>query len=287
MRALVLSGGGGKGSYQVGALKYIIGEKHVTYDVMCGVSVGAINVAFLAMFKAGEEAQAALQLSDLWGQLDNSKIYRRWRPFGRLHAIWNKSFFDSSPLHHLLNKHISLEKIRESGKQVNVGAVSLSSGKYTIFDQTSAHFINAVIASASFPVMLTPVSFMGQLWSDGGIKEISPIKKAVDIGADVIDVIITNPVNRMKKFLDNPTTVDILKRSIDLSTDKIMANDIEKVELYNKVAKMGLTDKKYVQLNIIRPENNLIEDLLDFRPEKIAEMMQKGYKDAVDKYTME
>lgn len=286
MRALVCSGGGSKGAYQAGALKHIIGEKRTTYDAMCGVSVGAINVAFLAMSKAGEEIEAASQLSHLWGQLDNSKIYRRWRPFGRLHAIWNKSFFDSSPLHHLLHEHISLEKIRASGKQVNVGAVSLSSGKYTIFDQTSDHFINAVIASASFPVMLTPVSFMGQLWADGGIKEISPIKKAVELGADVIDVIITNPVNRMKKFLDNPTTVDILKRSIDLSTDKIMANDVEKVEMYNKLAQAGLTEKKYVELNIIRPENNLIEDLLDFRPFKIQEMMEKGYKDAVAKYIM-
>ena len=240
---------------------------------MCGVSVGAINVAFLAMSKAGEEVQAALELSRLWGKLDNSKIYRRWRPFGRLHAIWNKSFFDSSPLHHLLHENISLDKIRESGKQVNVGAVSLSSGKYTIFDQTSDHFINAVIASASFPVMLTPVSFMGQLWADGGIKEISPIKKAVELGADVIDVIITNPVNRVKKFLENPTTVDILKRSIDLSTD-------------NKMAKMGLTEKKYVEINIIRPQNNLIEDLLDFRPFKIQEMMEKGYKDAIVNYIM-
>jgi hypothetical protein len=47
-----------------------------------------------------------------------------------------------------------------------------------------------------------------------------------------------------------------------------------------------LTHKKYVKLNIIRPENNLIEDLLDFRPEKIREMMEKGYKDAVVKYIM-
>ena len=134
--------------------------------------------------------------------------------------------------------------------------------------------------------MLTPVEFLGQLWTDGGVKEISPIKKAVDLGADIIDVIITNPAVRTKKFIANPTTVDVLKRSLDLSTDKIMANDIEKVEMYNQMVQLGLTEKKYVELNIIRPETNLIEDLLDFRPEKIQEMMEKGYKDAVAKYIM-
>jgi NTE family protein len=286
MRALVLSGGGSKGSYQAGALKYNLGEKQVSYDALCGVSVGAINVAFLAMYKSGQEIESSNKLAEMWSQLNNSSIYKRWFPFGRWHAIWKKSFYDSSPLHNLLKSEIDLAKIRESGKQVNVGTVSLSSGKYTIFDQTSDHFIDAVIASSSFPGMLTPVEFLGQLWTDGGIKEISPIKKAVELGADIIDVIITNPAVRTKKFIENPTTVDILKRSIDLSTDKIMANDIEKVEMYNILAQNMLTHKKLVKLNIIRPETNLIEDLLDFRPEKIQEMMEKGYKDAVANYIM-
>ncbi len=106
------------------------------------------------------------------------------------------------------------------------------------------------------------------------------------MGADVIDVIITSPHTRVKRFIESPTTVDILKRSMDLSTDKIMANDIEKVEMHNKMAQAGLENKRYVKINILRPEFNLIEDLLDFRPEKIQEMMQKGYLDAKSKYTM-
>lgn len=286
MRALVLSGGGSKGAYQAGALKYILGELNIVYDVFCGVSVGAINCAYLSMFHSGEEKSASDLLADLWSKLDNSKIYKRWFPFGSWHALWNKSFFDSSPLYNLLKNGIDLDKIRLNGKKVCVGTVSLSSGKYTIFDQSSDHFIEAVIASASFPGMLTPVKFLGQLWTDGGIKEISPIKKAMEMGADEIDVIITSPQTRVKHFIKNPTTVDILKRSIDLSTDKIMANDIEKVQMHNRLAEAGLADYKYVKLNILRPDYNLIEDLLDFRPEKIKEMMEKGYADAKSKYVM-
>jgi NTE family protein len=286
MRALVLSGGGSKGAYQVGALKYLLGELRITYDAFCGVSVGAINSAFLAAYPAGHEAESSNRLSEMWATLDNSKIYKRHFPFGMWHAIWKKSFYDSSPLHDLLYQAISLDKIRLNGKQVCVGCVSLSSGKYTIFDQTSDHFIDAVIASASFPGMLTPVSFMGQLWADGGVKEISPIKKAVELGADIIDIIVTSPQTRVKHFIESPTTIDILKRSFDLSADKILANDIEKVEMYNKLASVGLTDKKNVQLNIIRPDFNLIEDLLDFRPHKLVEMSQKGYQDAKNKFIM-
>jgi NTE family protein len=286
MRALVLSGGGSKGAYQVGALKYILGELKISYDIFCGVSVGAINCGFLSQFMSGIENTSITELEKLWNNINTSNIYTRWKPFGRLHAVWKKSFYDSSPLHQLIRSKLDLKKIRQSGKHVSIGTVSLSSGKYTIFDQNSDHFIEAVIASASFPGMLTPIKFMGQYWIDGGVKEISPIKQAIELGADVIDIIITSPKTRIRRFIEKPTTVDILKRCIDLSSDKIMANDIEKVEMHNKLAEAGLSNKRIVELNILRPQFNLIEDLLDFDPKKINEMMEKGYQDAKKQYIM-
>lgn len=278
MRALVHSGGGAKGAWGAGVIKYLLGDLQKTYDIFCGVSAGAINASFLAQYKFGEEKEAANTLYNLWLQLDSSKIYKRWFPFGKGHALWEQSFFDSSPLHFLIKSTIDTNRIKNSGKLVSIGTVSLSSGKYTIFNQDSEYFLEAVIASASFPVMFSPVKFMGQLWSDGGTKEMSPIKRAIDLGADEIDIIITSPNTRIKKFIERPSIIDILKRSIDLSTDKILANDIEKVEIYNKLAESGLTAKKYVKINIFRPEFNLTEDLLDFDPLKLKEMAQLGYK---------
>lgn len=286
MRALVHSGGGSKGAWGAGVIKYLLGDLQLKYDALCGVSVGAINTAFLSQFPHGQEKESGNLLYDLWLQLDTSKIYKRHFPFGRWHALWKQSFYDSSPLHKLVKDTINLDAIRKTGKLASVGTVSLSSGKYTIFDQNSEHFLDAVIASASFPGMLSPVEFMGQLWSDGGTKELSPIKRAVELGADIVDIIITSPGTRVKKFVEKPTTVDILKRSIDLSTDKIMANDIEKVDMHNQLVKAGISDKKIVKMNIIRPDFNLIEDLLDFSPTKLKEMAEKGYADAKAKFIM-
>ena len=39
--ALVLSGGGAKGAFQIRALEVLIERKHVDFEVLCGVSVGA------------------------------------------------------------------------------------------------------------------------------------------------------------------------------------------------------------------------------------------------------
>ena len=117
---------------------------------------------------------------------------------------YGKKVFMIAP-HNLIRNNIKLEKIRESNKIVTAGTVSLTSGKYTIFDQSSDYFIDAVIASASFPGMLAPVQFLDQLWTDGGVKELSPIKKAIELGADVIDIVVTSPETRVKKFISKPT----------------------------------------------------------------------------------
>src|SRR5205823_11947500 len=42
-RALVLSGGGAKGSWQVGACQHLIVERGLWFDVIAGVSTGAVN----------------------------------------------------------------------------------------------------------------------------------------------------------------------------------------------------------------------------------------------------
>jgi NTE family protein len=282
MKALVLSGGGVKGAHSVGMLRHILGELKVKYDIFCGVSVGAINCAFLAQYPTGAEVEASAKLTELWDNLSTKDIYKRWPFWGRIAGIWKPSIYDSSPLSDLLRTHIDINKIRESGKHVTVGTVSITSGKYTIFDHLSDHFLDAVIASASFPGMLTPVSFLGQLWTDGGIKEQSSIMKAIELGAHTVDVVITSPQTRINHFLKKPNSAQVLKRSFDLATDKITSNDIEKSDFYNRM----ISDGKPVHINILRPDYNLTEDVLDFDPAKIKEMMEKGYIDAKHKYIM-
>lgn len=284
MKFLIHSGGGSKGSWGCGVIQYLMGDLKINYSGFCGVSVGAINSAFLSMFSSGQEQEAAATLKDWWLRLDNSSIYRRWEPFGRIHAIWRQSFYDSTPLHTLIREQIDLDRIRGSGKKVSVGAVSVSSGKYRVFDQDDEDFISAILASSAFPGMLSPIKMKDQLWIDGGVKELSPIRAAIEMGATEIDVITTSPEIRVKKFIEEPNIIDILKRAIDVSTDKILSNDIERALMHNKLVHAGVSDKKLIHLRVLRPHNNLIDDVLDFSPEKIREMMAKGYEDAKAKY---
>jgi NTE family protein len=287
MKALVLSGGGSKGAYQVGALKYILGELKISYDAFCGISVGAINSAFLGQFTYGEEQLSINELCKLWSRVETKKIYKRWFPFGILHGFWLPSLKNSRPLLNWIESELDINKVRNSGKIVKVGAVSLNTGEYKLFDQNYADFHKAVAASSSFPGYLIPIEIENQIWSDGGIKEITPLQAAIDLGADEIDVIITSPEYDISTFDKKPNAINVLKRTLDLMSDEIMANDIDKALLYNKLVKANLaSDKRYIKLNIIRPEKVLIDDSLDFSPSKIKEMMDIGYSMAKSKYIL-
>src|SRR3990170_691842 len=102
MRALVLSGGGSKGAYQCGVLQYLLNDLGIQYSVLCGVSVGALNAALLAMYPLGQEKQSFESLKNLWTGINTSKVYRKWAFWGELAALWKPSLYDSTPLQMLV-----------------------------------------------------------------------------------------------------------------------------------------------------------------------------------------
>src|SRR2546421_3753562 len=87
-RALVLSGGGAKGSWQVGACQHLIVERGLWFDVIAGVSAGAVNAATLAQARDPDELAAELEhLRAVWLGLRGSRdVYRR-RWLGGLRTV--------------------------------------------------------------------------------------------------------------------------------------------------------------------------------------------------------
>jgi NTE family protein len=283
MRALVLSGGGGKGAYQAGALRHLIMDLGRQYDILCGVSVGALNCSFLSMFNKDNEKEGFEKLLQFWLTTNNSKVWKRWFPFGKLHALWLKSMYNSQPLIDTVHKYVDLNAIRKSGRKVCVGAVSLTTGEYRSFTQDDDSFVDGVLASSAFPSGLKPIFIEGQLYTDGGVKHVTPLKEAIDLGATEIDVILCSPFMTTASYDNSSTTIKLAMRTIDLMSDEIIDADLKIAKLYNKISLIDSeSGKKFITMNIIRPKANLIEDSLQFDPEQIKIMIDKGYADAKD-----
>src|SRR5579884_4258393 len=86
---LVLTGGGARAAYQVGALAAIAeAVPDLAFPIVTGVSAGAINAAFLAAHP-GPFAAAIAALRAEWGRLTAERVYRvrpgRW---GRALLRW-------------------------------------------------------------------------------------------------------------------------------------------------------------------------------------------------------
>ena len=131
MLALVLSGGGSRGAYEVGALDFILNDpelrKRGMHKIVTGTSVGAINGAEVAQYGF----DAAGSLMRMWGELDNDKVHKE-RFLGALSLLFSPSLYDTEPLRRYLTPRVHPELMRDQGVEFAAVAVDLLSGKTKI-----------------------------------------------------------------------------------------------------------------------------------------------------------
>jgi NTE family protein len=127
MRALILSGGGALGAFQVGAERYLREEKDYRWDLIAGVSTGALNGAMLA---TGRHER----LYELWWSISDNLVfdYGRWIPNGLLRL---KSVYTRRKLRDLLEREVRPYPFTV---KLRVGAVNLITGKYKSYSSRAA-----------------------------------------------------------------------------------------------------------------------------------------------------
>lgn len=267
MKALVLSGGGAKGSYQAGVY-YGLNQD---YDLICGVSVGALNGALIAQFN--HHVNARNELHDLWYNLRNESVYKKWFAWP-LSLPWKRSVYDSRPLHNLVRKNISKDGFK---KRFICGAVSYNTGMYGLWDNKSDEIVDAVIASSAFPAMLSPKRIKGRWYIDGGVVDVTPLGAAIDAGATDIDVILPS-YRELGKLGNDFKFWNVGIRSLDIMMDEIIRNDIKLCRAYNHVP-----GKKEINLRVVTPRMPLpLSDPLDFDHKGIMKNFDLGFSDGLD-----
>jgi NTE family protein len=80
-RAIVLSGGGARGAYEAGVLRYIYDELPARLgfvprlDLYCGTSVGAVHACYLAAH-ADSPREGVRGLTEIWREMEFATVYR-------------------------------------------------------------------------------------------------------------------------------------------------------------------------------------------------------------------
>jgi len=133
-RALVLSGGGNNGSWEVGALYGLVNygdPKDYEYEVVTGVSAGGINTAMIAGYDIGDEKALFDYLTQTSLDLHTSDIWKDW-PLGKLSgALIMGGAVDNAPLlNYLQGVVLGFDSFK---RRFVISAVNVDTGEYTEF----------------------------------------------------------------------------------------------------------------------------------------------------------
>jgi NTE family protein len=173
-----LSGGDTRGAFQAGALDGLT-RAGILFHGYIGTSTGALHGGFLSQADGTLEGQAAQigRLEEIWfGLRDRSDILGGGLLSGIIRALtFRPSLTTLAPLAGLLERHI----VEPPTVPVWLGVVSLETGLFRSWRPGSVGELRtAILASASTPVVLEPVSAEGLV--DGGVREISPLAAAFE-----------------------------------------------------------------------------------------------------------
>jgi len=244
-------------------LHSLVVERGLDFQIIRGISVGALNAAFLAQAPIKPDSLGGLkhqvmELEQLW-RIEikgNHSVYAQ-RPGGLLGlAAGADSLYSLEPLRRLLQKHLSVRALRTSGRDFKVGTVSLVSGLYREWGPDDAAFLDKVLASASIPVVFPVVKSKApnDVLVDGGVRNITPLSTAFDANPDEIYVLLTSRLVRTAGGLPDSgvpehtfqqwddtwlgtrvSGFDVLKRTVEILSDEIYLDDIRGALQWNSV----------------------------------------------------
>ena len=212
---LVLSGGGAKGAYQIGAYRALrkLGKNP---QIVTGTSVGAINGLFIVQ---GDLYKAV----KLWKNMTFSKIYDE-DSFEKcsndnikdIYKEYVKNFIseggmDITRLIQIVDRAYNSNKLFKSPIDYGLVTYNYSKNKPVIKlkkDMKDNNVKDYVTASASCYPAFKPYKINGELYIDGGYYDNLPINLAVEMGADEIIAIDLKAVGFKRRLsYDAPTTI--------------------------------------------------------------------------------
>jgi len=194
-RALVLSGGGGRGAYHVGVLRFL--EEHEWQpDVVVGTSIGAVNGAAIA------SGHNAYSLWSLWQRLRTQDVQK-----ANLNPLGGNFLLDTAPLRETLQRDgwVNFDRINsaEASVHLRVTATEVNTGHLHVFGNSADVYpsrmrleplgLDHIIASCSIPIVYPATQLHENLYWDGATVANTPLGPAIDAGAEEIVVVLMTP----------------------------------------------------------------------------------------------
>ena len=166
-------------------------------------------------------------------------------------ASRGRSIYNLGPTRKLLEREVDPQNIAKSGISLRLSVVSLETGRLRFVNEDghfvdadadgrfvdvndrpedpSVSLIDAAIASAAIPAIFRDVPLAGEHYVDGGVREMVPIRAALDAGATKVYAIVAGKRNVSRKSgYKSATAVEIAERAVK----EILLSEIQENETH-------------------------------------------------------
>jgi NTE family protein len=233
------------------------------FQTIRGVSVGAINGAFLAQAPVRGDSHAALQhqaaaLEHVWSELGEG-LSKLAHGAPSTDGVARMEMMGAA-LKQLIDSAIRRDILLASKRDFTAGYVSLLTGRYMEAGARRADVLDLVRASAALPPLFPCVKTTEDLLVDGGYRNITPLASAFKSRnpPDEIYVLVTRRIaSRSGRLLNcaiEPQPLDpdwasrdgdphklyaqVAARLVDILMDEVYIEDIKRAIQVNSLARM-------------------------------------------------
>lgn len=293
MRALVISGGGSKGSFAGGVAQYLMEREKRDYDMFLGTSTGSLLVPHLALGEIGKlyDIFTNVQQQDIFSVspfVQRKKGDREYVSIDFVNSLWQfvrmkRTFGESKALRKHIRKHFTLEefqKIKATKHDVVVTVSNLSMNRVeykSVNDCSYEEFCNWIWISCNYIPFMSLAMVDGYEYADGGLGCVIPIREAILRGATEVDAIVLEAENLGKQRVLGKNPFSLMMNLFGHLLDQVERSDIVIGQLAAK--------NKNVKLNLYYTPTSLTENSLIFSKRLMEKWWQQGYDYAEKKHS--
>jgi len=244
---LVLSGGGAKGFAHIGVLK-VLEEAGIKIDYIGGTSMGSVIGGLYASGYNASQIDSIFKKTNFDDLINdyiprssknfygkkNDELYAIVLPFSNFRVgipeALSKGMYNYNLLSSLTRNVRHVRDFNKLPTPFLCIGTNIETGEEVLLNK--GNLVQAMMASAAFPSLFTPVEIDGNLLVDGGVVNNYPIKEVRNLGADIIIGVDVQDDLMKRKNLKNATR--ILVQITNLQSIDKMKNKIKNTDVYIK-----------------------------------------------------
>ena len=242
---LVLSGGGAKGFAHIGVLK-VIEEAGIKIDYIGGTSMGAVIGGLYATGYNAAQIDSIFRSTNFDELLNdfiprssknfyekrNDELYALVLPFNNfkigIPEALSKGMYNFNLLSRITRNVRHVKDFNQLPTPFLCIGTNIETGEQVLLNK--GNLAQAMLASAAFPSLFSPIEIDGALLVDGGVANNYPIEEVRKLGADIIIGVDVQDDLMDRKELKNATK--ILVQITNLQSIAKMKNKIVNTDIY-------------------------------------------------------